>query len=418
MPTLSGLLLRAAGLAVAVALASPAWASPAGAAAVPDYEDLLARAAGLPASVEAEALREAAAARAEQARVLPNPTLALESENVYGSGPYAGFGSAETTLSLNQPLELWGQRGARIAAARSEATAAGLRADQQRWIIAGRLARAYAEAEAALRWYALAGEALALVQADAGAVDALVREGREPVLRGLQARSEAQAAQAELSEAQARRSAALARLAAIAAWDRPIVALGESLLDRPVPSRAPLPDAPLAVRIAEAERDTADRHLLVERRRALPEVTASIGNRRFRASGDTATTLGLSVSVPLFDRNGGAVRAARAEAEAAQARLQAQQLESEADRLAGEAALTAADDRAEAADSSVEVATEAYRLARIGFEAGRISQLELRASRSVLIAARNAAVDARLARVLAEIELARLQGRAPFRERQ
>ena len=33
---------------------------------------------------------------------------------------------------------------------------------------------------------------------------------------------------------------------------------------------------------------------------------------------------------------------------------------------------------------------------------------------SSLIAARNAAVDARLARVRAEIDLARLQGRAPF----
>lgn len=418
MPTLSGLLLRAAGLAVAVALASPAWAVPAGAAAFPDYEDLLARVAGLPASLEAEALREAAGARAEQARALPNPTLALESENVYGSGSYAGFGSAETTLTLNQPLELWGQRGARIAAASSEASAAGLRADQQRWIIAGRLARAYADAEAATRRHALAGEALALVEADAGAVDALVREGREPALRGLQARSEVEAARAMLSEAAAYRSAALARLAAAAAWDAPIDALGASLLDRPVPASSEQADEPLAVRVAEAERDTADRQLLVERRRALPEVSASIGSRRFQASGDTATTLGLSISVPLFDRNRGGVRAARAEAEAAGARLQAQQLESRADRLAGEAALTASNRRAEAADSGVEAAAEAYRLARIGFDAGRISALELRASRGVLIAARNAAVDARVARVQAEIELAVLQGRAPFKERQ
>ena len=57
---------------------------------------------------------------------------------------------------------------------------------------------------------------------------------------------------------------------------------------------------------------------------------------------------------------------------------------------------------------------EAYRLSRIGFDAGRISQLELRTSRAVLITARNAAVDARLARVRAEIDLARLDGRAPF----
>ena len=52
----------------------------------------------------------------------------------------------------------------------------------------------------------------------------------------------------------------------------------------------------------------------------------------------------------------------------------------------------------------------------IGFEAGRISQLELRSTRTALIASRNAAVDARIARVLAEIDLARLEGRAPFGE--
>ena len=53
-------------------------------------------------------------------------------------------------------------------------------------------------------------------------------------------------------------------------------------------------------------------------------------------------------------------------------------------------------------------------LRAIGFEAGRISQLELRGTRAALITARNAAVDARLARVRAEIDLARLQARAPF----
>ena len=47
---------------------------------------------------------------------------------------------------------------------------------------------------------------------------------------------------------------------------------------------------------------------------------------------------------------------------------------------------------------------------------GRIPQLELRSTRSALIAARGSAVDARLSRVGAEIDLARLEGRAPFVE--
>ena len=67
-----------------------------------------------------------------------------------------------------------------------------------------------------------------------------------------------------------------------------------------------------------------------------------------------------------------------------------------------------------AADKGVASAEEAYQLARAGFDAGRISQLELRSIRSALISARNTAVNARLARVRAEVELAGLDGRAPF----
>jgi cobalt-zinc-cadmium efflux system outer membrane protein len=123
---------------------------------------------------------------------------------------------------------------------------------------------------------------------------------------------------------------------------------------------------------------------------------------------------GISVSVPLFDRNKGAISAARAEQRAAEARLTGLKLEVQADRSAAQARLTASITRTRAADNGVASAEEAYRLARAGFDAGRISQLELRSIRSALIAARNTAVDARIARVRAEVELARLDGRTPF----
>ena len=57
--------------------------------------------------------RELAAARVKQARAWGNPTLGLEVENVLGSGVYADFGSAETTVALSQPLPVGGGRAAR-----------------------------------------------------------------------------------------------------------------------------------------------------------------------------------------------------------------------------------------------------------------------------------------------------------------
>jgi len=417
MLTLLGRPLVAVGFAVAVlAFASPSMATDPAIETAPPYEDLIVRLDTLPSTLEADAVYDAAAARADQARALPNPSIAYDRENVYGTGPYNGTGNGETTLSINQPLELFGQRSARIQAARSEANAAGLRRVQTRWQVAGRLALAYAEAEAAARRHDLAAEALSLTEQDARGVAAMVEQGREATLRGVQAQSEVEAARAALDEAKALRDGAFARLSAIAMLDRPVQAIAASLLDRAPSVTGAGADDPLAVQVAEADLETASRLVTVERRRALPDLSAAVGMRRFRETGDEAFTIGVELTVPLFDRNRGGIRAAYAEQRAAEARLIAQKQETQAERLAAEAALAASNSRTRAADSGVAAAEEAYRLSRIGFEAGRISQLELRSTRSALIASRNAAVDARIARVLAEIDLARLEGRAPFGE--
>jgi cobalt-zinc-cadmium efflux system outer membrane protein len=395
--------------AFAALLAGPAWADPA-----PAFEILLAQIGLTPSAVEADALLDAAEARVRQARVRPNPTLGLEAENAFGSGSFNGYGNAETTLSLSQNLELWGRRGARVGAARAEADTASLRQDQARVEAAARLALAYSEAEAAQRRYDLAHEALAVTIADTRAALILVAEGREPMLRGIQGESEAAAARASLDEAEAERDAAFARLTAVALSTTPLTSIEVSLIDRiPANPANPTSAAP-QVRVAEAERAAAESRITVERVRAEPDVTASIGVRRYEGEDATALTFGLSLPLPLFDRNRGNIEAAQADFRAADARLTGARQDAEAARNAAQARLRASTSRVSAADAGVTAGEEAYRLSRIGFDAGRISQLELRSSRSALISARNAAVDARLARVRAEIDLARLQGRAPF----
>ncbi|MBS3962788.1 MAG: TolC family protein [Sandarakinorhabdus sp.] len=395
--------------AVLAATSSPAWADPA-----PSYAQLLARLDQTPAAAEASALEDAAEARVRQARVRPNPTVALEAENVLGSGPFSGFGGADTTLSVSQNLELFGRRGARIDAARADARAATLRRDLAVVDAAGRLALAYAEAEAAQRRAALADETLTLTLADTRAALVLVEEGREPLLRGIQGESEAAAARASADEATAERDAAFARLTAVALLPAPVTSVPASLLDQtPVSARTTV-DGPPTVRVAEAERAAAERRIAVERTRSRPDITASVGVRRFEAEDANAFVFGLSVPLPLFDRNRGSIDAARAEFRAADARLAGARQDAQADRAAAQARLSASVSRVRAADAGVSSAEEAYRLSRIGFEAGRISQLELRVTRTALVGARAAAVDARLARVRAEIDLARQDGRAPF----
>ena len=363
----SRLAIGCAVVAIATAVTGSAWAEPA-----PSFEALLERIGLTPTAVEAGALLDAAEARVRQARVRPNPELGLEAENAFGSGPFSGYDNAETTLSLSQDLELWGRRGARVDVARADAGTAGLRRDLATIEAGARLALVYAEAEAAQRRFLLAEEALTVTIADTRAALILVEEGREPLLRGIQGESEAAAARATLDEAEAERDAAFARLTAVAMLPTPVTSIDTSLIDRVPAAAGVTPGATPQVRVAEAERAAAESRIEVERIRARPDVRA------------------------------------------ADARLMGVRQEAEADRNAAQARLRASVSRVTASDAGVTAAEEAYRLSRIGFEAGRISQLELRSSRAALIAARNAAVDSRLARVRAEIDLARLQGRAPF----
>lgn len=395
--------------ALMTVLAGPARADPA-----PSFAELLSRLHQAPATLEADALSQAAEARVRQARARPNPTIGLDAENAFGTGPFSGFDNAETTLSVSQDLELFGRRTARIDAARAEAGTAVLQRDLAVVDAAGRLALVYAEAEAAERRAALAEEALTLTVADARAALALVEEGREPLLRGIQGESEAAAARANRDEAVAERDAAFARLTAVAMLPVPVTTIDASLLDQAPAAALVSSDVSLAVRVAEAQRIAAEQRIAVERVRARPDINASVGIRRYEAEDATALTFGVSMPLPLFDRNRGNIDAAQAEFRAAEARVTGARQEAQADRAAALARLGASLSRVGAADGGVASAEEAYRLSRIGFEAGRISQLEMRVARAALVSARTTAVDARLARVRAEIDLARQDGRAPF----
>lgn len=407
----SATVLRAASMAVLAASigGSMALADPA-----PSYEVLLKSTAQAPGAQEASAMSDAAQARVRQAQTRANPTLSLDVENAFGSGPYSGLTGSETTWTLTQDLELWDRRGSRVGAARADAGAAALRGDLAKLDASGRLAIAYAEAEAAQRRYVLAQEGLTLALADARAALKLVEEGREPLVRGLQGESEAAAARASLDEARAERDAAFARLTAVAQLPTPVTSIEISLLDQVPPQSVDGSATLLDVRIAEAERLAAERRIAVQRSLGRPDISASVGFRQYEAEDATALTFGVSMPLPLFDRNRGNIDAAQAEYRAADARLTGARLDAQAARQTAQARLDASSSRVAAADMGVVSSEEAYRLTRIGFEAGRISQLELRATRASLINARNAAIDARLARVRAEVDLARLQGRSPF----
>lgn len=378
----------------------------------PPYPELLARAASAPLRQESLAQIDAAEGRLSQARAWRNPELSLELENFGGEGPLRGFDAAEATVSVSQTLGL-GKRGARVAGAAQALNLARARDRQATAEYAADLAQAYAAAEAADGRQKVAAELLDAARADARAAALLVEAGKEAQLRAIQAQVEERAAQAELEQARAARIAAFGRLSALAGSETPFDALAASLLERQA-GGVDATGEPPAVAATQAARDEAAAQFRLERAQALPDLTLSAGLRRFEADGATAAVAGISLPLPLFDRNRGAAEAARAELRAADARLAQARLQAKADLAAARAATPAANARVASAAAGEAAAAEAYRLARIGYEAGRLPLLELTASRRALAGARLLTLEAKQARVDAEAEAARLAGKTPF----
>lgn len=390
--------------------AAPAWSETA-----PPFPALLKQAqAAAPRLSLAAAETRVAEGLAIQAAIRPNPTLGLMVENAAGSSPYKDFNSAETTLSIEQPLELGGKRAARTSAAQADLTAARARTAQGQIDFARDLAVAYATAEAAGLRLVIATDSVDLAHADAKAARLLVENGKEAQVRAIQAEAGLASARADLGVLRAEAEASLARLSALTGSPDTYTAVAGGLLDTTFAAPLPEPSFSPAIAAARAERDAAQRRIAVERSRRTPDVAVSFGLRRLQGDDATAAVFGLSAPLPLFDRNRGAVAAATANAQAAEARLAIAQADQDADRRAAVSQVAAAGQTLEAARQAEATASEVYRLARIGYDAGRLPLSEALAARRDLIAARGRAVDTRLARVKALTDLARSQGHMPF----
>ena len=113
MSILTGRSLSATGLAVAVLLALVPTGHVA-AQTAPSYESLLSRLNQMPATVQGVALAEAAEARVQQARALPNPTVSIEAViERYGpeihelAGRAKDMGSAAVFVALCNVALTW-----------------------------------------------------------------------------------------------------------------------------------------------------------------------------------------------------------------------------------------------------------------------------------------------------------------------
>jgi len=379
----------------------------------PPFAQLLRQAREAPRITALDADVAQARGLAEQARARANPSINLYGENFAGDLRTNARDQQQTTFQIDQPIELGGKRAARIAAGDAGMAVAQARSREGRVAFATELARAYAAAEIADRRIALAEDEVEEATDVLKVSRALVAAGKEARLRQVQAETELHTMESDLEVARAQRVGALARLAAMAGSPRPYTALAESLIDRMDARPASGPVDPMqsaAVKLAQAEREAAARAVTVQQRRATPDITAQLGVRQLRVANGPAIVAGVTIPLPVFDRNRGNIAAAQAELRGMEARAAATRLEAEAGTHAARAQIDAADARATAAKRTLATAEEAYRLARIAYEAGKAPLIELLSARHNLGAARGVILDADIARFDARATLARLAG--------
>ena len=253
----------------------------------------------------------AAEARELQAGLGPNPEMEVEVEGVGGTGEARGFDAAETTIQLSQLIELGrkSQKRKMVAALEKELAGTDYRS-QKREILSG-AARAFVDVLRAQEKLDLSDELLLLSERSFETVEKRIKAGKDSPVEG----NRAAIAQANMriSNRQAQRDLEYARKQLASFWgqDEPRFERAAGDLDHieQVPALADLREQlklnPAYTRWeTEIKRDRAA--LDLEKAKALGDVTVAAGVRRFNETDDNDFVFGVSIPLPISDRNQGA----------------------------------------------------------------------------------------------------------------
>ncbi len=338
-----------------------------------------------PQAAAARALVEIAEANRVDARLRPNPAVSVESESypLFQSPRPAFVDGQELTIRFDQEIETAGRRRLRTEAAAAGVSAANLTARDRFRQLERAVRRAYLQ--------------LALAQADADVartslqeIDRVLTVGRERVNVGEAPRSEVSRLEVErlrfaedaFSADLALRNARAALLTllgasdltqAIEAADPLIPPSGSAVVAISAAASAP-PPKPLGIDLrpdllaAREELRRAETETRLQRALRSPNVTVGGGYRR--DFGTNAVVFGVTVPLPLWNRNQGGVARAAAEQQLAASNLATVELDVRLDIQQAVNAVETNRARAEyierqilaSARESREVVSESYRL--------------------------------------------------------
>ncbi len=358
---------------------------------------------------------DATAAQILQGSLRPNPELVLQADD---SSRMSRTGSAQ----LDVPIETANKRGARIDAAERARDVAQVELSAQQLRLRTRVAAAFHEVLAAQELLALAQDSVNLARRATDIAAKRVIAGKVSPVEETRARVAEAGARVALAQADSELRNARRRLSALWGNPSPMFTQAEGALEA-LPA---LPgDTELAQRLQQsplvlrAERELERRKSLVgvEQSRTVPDFTVSVGMKRREetvgAGARDQVLVGVTVPLPVFNRNQGNLLEALRREDKARDELQAARVSLAAGAYQARERVGARRQEAELLRTEVlPGAKSAYEAATIGFENGKFSFLEVLDAQRTLFAAKAQYLNAIAAFHAALAELEALIGRA------
>ena len=331
---------------------------------------------GNPEVAAAKRQREATEGQVLQGRSRPNPELAYSLEDTRSK-------TRTQSWQLNLPVELGGKRAARTKAAEKSREQAQAQLAELQATVRANVAAAYFDVLTAQERLVLARDSAALAKSSTDTVSKRVAAGKVSPVEESKARVAEAGVRVELAQAASEQRNALSRLfALLGRIDAPYTVLEGKAENLPsVPSLVdlqPLIASSPGVVLARIEVDRRKALTDLEQSKRVPDVTVSVGMQRSNETQRNVLLFGVSVPLPVFDRNQGNLLEALKLEDKARDELQAASVRLHSEVAQAQERLSTITAEVQSLQQDVlPGAKSAYDAATIGFENGKFNFLEV-----------------------------------------
>jgi cobalt-zinc-cadmium efflux system outer membrane protein len=345
----------------------------------------------------------------QQAGLIPNPVLSWDAEDTRRN-------SRTTSIKLSQALELGGKRGARIDVASRAQDAAALTLEQRRNTLRADVIDNYYGALRAQERLDLAQRSMAVAERGLGVANGRVTAGKASPVEATRAQVQLSEMRLELNRAQVGLTDAYRRLAASTG------SAGADFQAVATPSQSTPPLPPLAQLLTRLEQTTelrlAELNILqnearvgLEKAQRIPDLDVSIGSQYDASVRERVNLVGVSMPIPLFNRNQGNVLAATRRADQARDLRNATELRLRTETRQALDLWQTANTEVRAFNQQIlPAAQSAVDSATRGFEMGKFSYLDVLDAQRTLIAARTQYLTATAQATDAWVRIERIYG--------